>query len=98
MGADNRLIRHIFLFEGWSISIIGSIVGTIAGTILSNAQAAYGFVKLQGGGSFIVDAYPIKIVPLDILLILVSVMLIGFLASWFPVKFISSNLLSEDLH
>jgi lipoprotein-releasing system permease protein len=98
MGAGNRLIRHIFLFEGWSISIIGSIVGTVAGIILCKAQMAYGFVKLQGGSSFIIDSYPIKIIPLDILLILISVMLIGFLASWFPVKFISSNLLSEDLH
>jgi len=98
MGASNRLIRHIFLFEGWSISIIGSIVGVIAGVILCKAQMSYGFVKLQGGNSFIIDAYPIKIVPLDIALILVSVMLIGFLASWFPAKFISSNLLNEDLH
>ncbi len=98
MGAGNRLIRHIFLFEGWSISIIGSIIGTIAGLILCKTQMAYGFVKLQGGSSFIIDAYPIKVIPVDILLILVSVMMIGFLASWFPVKFISSNLLREDLH
>jgi lipoprotein-releasing system permease protein len=98
MGAGNRLIRNIFLFEGWSISILGSIIGCIAGVILCKLQIVYGFVKLQGGGSFLVDAYPVKIIPMDIILILISVMLIGFLASWFPVKFISSNLLREDLH
>jgi len=98
MGADKPLIRKIFLFEGWSISILGSIIGTIAGIALCKAQMAYGFVKLQGGSSFIIDAYPIKIIPFDILVIFISVVLIGFLASWFPVKYISSNLFRDDLH
>jgi lipoprotein-releasing system permease protein len=99
MGADKPLIRKIFLFEGWSISIIGSIIGTIAGIALCKAQMAYGFVRLQGGSSsFIIDAYPIKIVPFDILLIFCSVVLIGFFASWFPVKYISSNLFQDELH
>ena len=98
MGADKPLISKIFLFEGWSISILGSIIGTIAGIALCKAQMAYGFVKLQGGSSFIIDAYPIKIIPLDILVIFISVVLIGFLASWFPVKYISSNLFRDDLH
>jgi lipoprotein-releasing system permease protein len=99
MGADKPLIRKIFLFEGWSISIIGSIIGTIAGIALCKAQMVYGFVKLQGGtSSFIIDAYPIKIIPLDILLILFSVVLIGFFASWFPAKYISSNLFQDELH
>jgi len=98
MGADKSLISNIFLFEGWSISILGSILGTIAGIILCKAQMAYGFVKLQGGNSFIIDAYPIKIIPLDIIVVFISVLLIGFLASWFPVKYISNNLYQDDLH
>jgi lipoprotein-releasing system permease protein len=99
MGADKPLIRKIFLFEGWSISIIGSIIGTILGIALCKAQMTYGFVKLQGGSSsFIIDAYPIKIVPLDILMIFCSVVLIGFIASWFPAKYISSNLFQDELH
>jgi len=99
MGADKPLISKIFLFEGWSISILGSIIGTIAGVILCKAQMAYGFVKLQGGSSsFIIDAYPMKIVTLDIIVIFISVVLIGFLASWLPVKYISSNLFRDDLH
>ena len=98
MGADKPLISKIFLFEGWSISILGSIIGTIAGIALCKAQMVYGFVKLQGGSSFIIDAYPIKIIPLDILVIFISVVLIGFLASWFPVKYISSNLFRDEMH
>lgn len=99
MGADKPLIRNIFLFEGWSVSFLGAIIGTVAGIAICEAQIAYGFVKLQGGGgSFIIDAYPMKIIPFDILLIFCSVLLIGFLAAWLPVKHISGRLLEDEAH
>lgn len=99
MGADKPLIRNIFLFEGWSVSFLGAIIGTVAGIAICEAQIAYGFVKLQGGGgSFIIDAYPMKIIPFDILLIFCSVLLIGFLAAWLPVKQISGRLLEDEAH
>jgi lipoprotein-releasing system permease protein len=99
MGADKTLIRNIFLFEGWSVSFLGAIIGTVAGIAVCQAQIEYGFVKLQGGGgSFIIDAYPMKIIPYDILLIFCSVLLIGFLAAWFPVKHISGKFLEDEAH
>lgn len=99
MGADKQLIRNIFLFEGWSVSFLGAIIGTVAGIAICQAQIVYGFVKLQGGGgSFIIDAYPMKIIPYDILLIVCSVLLIGFLAAWLPVKQISDRLLEDEAH
>jgi len=97
MGADKALIRNIFLFEGWSVSLLGAIIGTVLGLAVCQAQISFGLVKLQGGGgSFIVDAYPITIIPLDILLIFFSVLLIGFVAAWFPVKHISGKYLEEE--
>jgi len=99
MGANKSLIRNIFLFEGWSVSIIGALIGTVAGLSICKLQIAFGLVKLQsGGGSFIIDAYPITIIPLDILLIFCSVALIGFLAAWFPVKHISGKYLQDEAH
>ncbi len=99
MGADKPLIRNIFLFEGWSVSILGAVIGTIAGLAICQAQIVFGFVKLQGGGgSFIIDAYPMTIIPLDILLIFFSVVLIGFVAAWFPVKHISGKFLEDEAH
>jgi len=99
MGADKRLIRNIFLFEGWSVSLMGAVIGTVLGLAICQAQISFGFLKLQGGGgSFIVDAYPITIIPLDILLIFCSVLLIGFVAAWFPVKHISGKYLEEEVH
>lgn len=99
MGADKKTIRNIFLFEGWLISLLGAVLGTLAGLALCQAQITYGFVKLSGGvSSFIIDAYPMKIIFTDIVLILVSVSLIGFLAAWYPVRYISDRLFSDENH
>lgn len=98
MGAGKKLIRHIFLFEGWSISFLGALIGTVAGIAICQAQITYGFVKLQGGGSFIIDAYPMNIISTDILLIFCSVILIGFFAAWLPVKYISGKFLQDEVH
>ena len=99
MGADKQTIRNIFLFEGWLISLLGAVSGTLAGLALCQAQISYGLVKLSGGtSSFIVDAYPMKIIPGDIILVLVSVSLIGFLAAWYPVRFISDRLFDDGKH
>jgi lipoprotein-releasing system permease protein len=99
MGADKKTITNIFLFEGWLISFTGAILGTLAGLALCQAQISYGFVKLSGeASSFIIDAYPMKIVFTDVLLIVISVSLIGFLAAWYPVRFISEKLFSDENH
>jgi len=99
MGADKRTIRNIFLFEGWLISFFGAILGTILGLAICQAQITFGLVKLAGGGSsFIIDAYPMQIVATDVLLIVFSVSLIGFLAAWYPVRFISEKLFRDELH
>ncbi len=98
MGADKRMIRNIFLLEGWSISILGAIIGTVLGLLICQAQISYGWVKLQGGNSFIVDAYPMKIIPFDVSMIFISVVAIGFLAAWFPVRQISEKLLTDESH
>ncbi len=99
MGADKPLIRNIFLFEGWSVSLLGAVIGTVLGVAICQAQITFGLVKLQGdGGSFIIDAYPMTIIPIDILLIFFSVVLIGFLAAWLPVKYISGKFLQDEAH
>jgi lipoprotein-releasing system permease protein len=97
MGASRSMIRNIFLFEGWLISFLGAIIGTLAGLAICQAQISWGLVKLSGEASaFIVDAYPMKIVATDILLAMVSVSLIGFLAAWYPVRYISEKLFNDE--
>ena len=93
MVASNSLIKKIFLVEGWLISVVGSISGLILGTAISWIQQRFGLIKLTGSGSFIIDAYPVRIEPVDILMIWITVLLIGFLAARYPVRQISKKYL-----
>ncbi len=88
MGATKRMITRIFLFEGWMISLVGVIAGLIIGIALVLIQQNYGLLKFQGGGSFIVDAYPVALEWTDVLLTLVTVSSIGLLGAWYPVRVI----------
>jgi lipoprotein-releasing system permease protein len=94
MGADKRLIKRIFLVEGWLISVFGSITGIFLGTAISWVQQRFGVIKLTGSGNFIIDAYPVHIEVVDICLIWVTVLLIGLVAARYPVRQISKKYLS----
>ena len=89
LGADQKLIRQIFLLEGWMISAVGAIFGITIGTILSFLQEKIGFIKL--GPGFIVENYPVVIQFSDILLVLITVLALGFLAALYPARYIRSN-------
>ena len=95
LGASDRQIVRIFLFEGRMISAIGAVVGIVIGLALCWAQQTYGLVKLgSSSGSFIVNAYPVSVHPEDIILIFVTVLLVGFLAVWYPVRYFAKRLLA----
>jgi lipoprotein-releasing system permease protein len=89
LGASTSLIKRIFLFEGWLISISGAVFGLILGSLLSWLQAEYGLIKLSGSGSFIIDAYPVVFQWLDVIKVFFTVLAIGLLAAWLPVRYIA---------
>ena len=95
LGASDKVITRIFLFEGRLISILGAVIGIGIGLLLCWLQQTYGLVKLgSSSGSFVINAYPVSVHPEDILLILVTVIAVGFLAVWYPVRYFSRRLLS----
>ncbi|MFO7924665.1 MAG: FtsX-like permease family protein [Bacteroidales bacterium] len=94
MGASERLIRRIFLFEGWMISAVGAFAGLLLGLLICVVQMKFGVVKLHGSGSFIIDAYPVEIQFPDFIYVFLTVLLIGFFAALIPVRYISKRLLS----
>ena len=95
LGATERQIVHIFLFEGRFISAIGAVIGIAVGLLLCWLQQAYGLVKLGStSGSFAVDAYPVSVHPADIVVVFVTVLAVGFLAVWYPVHHFAKRLLS----
>ncbi len=96
LGANDQLISRIFLFEGRLISLIGTLIGIVIGIILCRLQQEFGFISLGGGnGQFVVDAYPVKVHFTDILLIFITVVSVGFLAVWYPVRHLSKKLLTH---
>ena len=93
MGATDKQIVRIFLFEGRMISAIGAIAGILLGLLLCWLQQTYGLVALgQSSGSFIVDAYPVSVHPEDIILIFVTVLAVGFVSVWYPVRYFAKRL------
>jgi lipoprotein-releasing system permease protein len=98
MGATNRLIRRIFMMEGVMISIGGAMIGLILGAIVSWLQQTFGFIGLgNGGGSFVVDAYPVEIRLTDFIYVFITVITIGFISAWYPVRQISKKYLHQKL-
>ena len=97
MGADDSLIRRIFLFEGWMISGFGALIGVLIGVVLCLLQQEFGFIKLgEAAGAFIIEAYPVRVVPVDIITVFVTVLTIGFLAAWYPVRYLAKKLKIEN--
>ncbi len=86
LGAEISTIRKIFFLEGFMITIIGTIMGLALGTIICWLQIKFGLVKLQAGGSFIFNAYPVKIIFLDYIYVIVTLVLIGIIAAWIPAR------------
>lgn len=93
LGADDRLIARIFLFEGRLISVFGACAGIVVGLLLCFLQQHFGIIALGGDGSFVVDAYPVSVHFTDVLLIFVTVITVGFLSVWYPVHYLSRRLL-----
>ena len=89
LGAEKSLIRKIFLFEGWMIAFIGAVLGLVFGFILCWLQDTVGLVELPQ--AFIVQYYPVDMRIGDFVSVFFIVMLIGLIASYFPVKFLTKK-------
>lgn len=95
LGASDRQIVRIFLFEGRMISLFGALAGVILGLLLCWLQQEYGLISLGDSGSFVVDAYPVSVHASDVIIVFVTVLLVGFLSVWYPVRFLSKRLLKK---
>ena len=86
MGADERMIRRIFLLEGWFISSLGTLSGLIIGVLICLGQQHYGWLKLGSGAEYVISAYPVQVQATDIVLVGIIVLLLGFVAAWYPTR------------
>jgi len=85
LGANNQRVRKIFLTEGILLAGMGAFAGLLLAILICWAQVKYKLIAIEGG-TFLIDYYPVELRASDFLLVLVTVRLIAFLASWFPAR------------
>lgn len=96
LGANERQIQSIFLYEGRIISAVGALIGIGLGLALCGLQQAFGFVKMgESSGTFIVNAYPVSVHYWDVLVVFITVILIGWAASWIPARRLRKQILNR---
>ena len=96
LGANNQLISFVFLFEGYMITFFGALIGIGLGLILCFIQQEFGVIPLGSGasaGAFVVDSYPVSVYASDVVLVLITVLVTGFLSVFFPVRYLTRRLL-----
>lgn len=94
LGANDKQIVRVFLFEGRMISAIGAVVGILVGLLLCWLQQQYGLVGLgRSSGSFVVDSYPVSVHPDDVVVVFFTVIAVGWIAVWYPVRYFDKRLL-----
>jgi len=98
LGANDKIIKRIFLLEGCLISFLGALIGVVLGVALCLVQQESGFISLGSGdsaGAFVVDAYPVNVQLTDVLLVLLTVLVISFFSVQYPVRYLSRRLLGK---
>lgn len=94
LGATDAQICTIFRLEGHIICLAGALLGLVLGGVLCWVQQEYGIVTMgDSEGSFIIETYPVSVYFTDIILILLTVLAVGWLAIWYPVRYLSRTLL-----
>jgi ABC-type lipoprotein release transport system permease subunit len=94
LGATDSLIRKIFIYEGWMISILGTSAGLAAGFIVCRLQQIFGLIRFHSE-SLIIDAYPVVLKAPDFLLTAATVLAIGYIAAWYPVRYLNKKYLQK---
>jgi len=99
LGASKSQIRKIFFTEGMMISLAGGLLGLFLGGLLALLQQESGLLRLGGGeGTYIVDAYPVKVQLLDFIYVMITVVMIGAATTWYPVRQISRKYLAQRMN
>lgn len=89
LGADNNLIQKIFLTEGALVSFLGAFIGISLGVFICWIQIQFALIRFDEG--FVVEAYPVKIEILDMLIILGVVIIVSLFAGWYPVRVLKNR-------
>jgi lipoprotein-releasing system permease protein len=93
MGTTAFGIQKIFLAEGLLLGFIGAASGIVLAVIICLLQIKFHLIKMMGG-SFLIDYFPVKLIATDFLLVAVTVIIVSFLAAWFPARKAASRMIA----
>lgn len=93
LGATHQQVIQIFVIEGILITALGALIGLVSGVILCLIQQWFGIITFANSASFIVDAYPVRVQFIDLLYILSTVLILGFLTVYYPARYLSKRFL-----
>ena len=94
LSATDGQVCDIFMLEGRMISLAGAAVGLLLGLALCWLQQEFGLISMgSSAGSFIVEAYPVSVHVGDLVIVFLTVLVVGWAAVWWPVRYLSRRLL-----
>jgi ABC-type lipoprotein release transport system permease subunit len=91
LGASDKMIRWVFMLEGWLVNAIGALGGLVVGLSVCLLQEHVGLLKLGSGTEYIIAAYPVAVQAQDIALVTIIVLALGAIAAWIPTRKICVN-------
>lgn len=98
LGATEKQISSIFMIEGRMICLLGAFIGIALGLTLCLLQQEYGLIRFGNSeGAYIIDAYPVSVHLFDIVLIFATVVAVGFLSVWYPVRHLSKKYTKNNI-
>ena len=78
------------------IAVAGAVIGILFGLLLCFLQQQFGIVSLgDSSGSFVVDSYPVSVHFWDVVIVFFTVIIVGWIAVWYPVRYMSKRLLGD---
>ena len=86
LGASDRMLRSIFMLEGWMVNTLGALGGLIIGLAICLLQEHFGLLKLGNGAEYIISAYPVTVQGWDIVIVTIIVLTLGAISSYIPTR------------
>ena len=86
LGASEKMIRSVFVLEGWMVNALGAFGGLVVGLVVCLLQEHLGLLKLGNGAEYVIEAYPVAVQGWDIVMVIVVVLALGAISSWIPAR------------
>ena len=93
IGLSRRRVGNIFWWESILVTLTGAVAGLVLGLCLSLLQEKFSLIKLSGDpDSLIIQAYPVKVEWLDLLVTLIPIIVIGVITAWISEAFAKARI------